>query len=198
MAARPLSHRPGAQGEGAGLKNTLSSYLISKPAGSAGTAERLLLLLSPSPRLAWGQLLCCSAQPGTLHCCIATAAFTQPASCLGTAPVLFCPTWDTTLLYCYCCFHPARVLLGDSSSVVLPNMGHYTAVLLLLLSPSPRLAWGQLQCCSAQPGTLHFCIATAAFTQPASCLGTAPVLFCPTWNATLLAVLCMVQPQRPA
>ena len=68
MAARPLSHRPGAQGEAAGLKNTLSSYLISKPAGSAGTAQRLLLLLSPSPRLAWGQLLCFSAQPGTLHC----------------------------------------------------------------------------------------------------------------------------------
>ena len=139
MAARSLSHRPGAQGGSAGLKNTLSSYLISKPAGSAGTTERLLLLLSPS-----------------------------------------------------------RVLLGDSSSVVLPSLGHCIAVLLLLLSPSPRLALGQLLCCSAQPGTLHCCIASAAFTQPASCLGTAPVLFCPAWDTTLFAVSCMAQPHRPA
>ena len=78
MAARPLSHRPGAQGEGAGLKNTLSSHLISKPSGSVGSAERLLLLLSPS------------------------------ASCLGAAPVLFCPARDTTLFAVLCMVQPHR------------------------------------------------------------------------------------------
>ena len=78
MAARSLSHRPGAQGGSAGLKNTLSSYLISKPAGSAGTTERLLLLLSPS-----------------------------------------------------------RVLLGDSSSVVLPSLGHYTVCCIMYGPTSP-------------------------------------------------------------
>ena len=129
MAARPLSHRPGAQGEAAGLKNTLSSYLISKPAGSAGTAQRLLLLLSPSPRLAWGQLLCFSAQPGTLHCllCYVWSSLTG----LLELRIIYLYIYITTLLYCFCCFHPARVLLGDSSCVALPNLGHCTACCIM-------------------------------------------------------------------